>query len=316
MHEAGPGEPDDQPGGSAPSGDPTGSSPGPAGPQALVRLGTSSFSCADWVGPFYPEGTPPGAFLEHYARHFDAVEVDSTYYGLPRPSVVDGWARRTPSGFLLTAKFPRSIVHGGRGARPDARFVLDPDATYEDRDLFVATMRRLGDRLGPLLLQFPYFNRSAFPSAGPFLERLDRFLADLPRDGLRYAVEVRNKAWVTQRLLDLLARHDVSFVLVDQAWMPHGDELAARFDVVTAAPVYVRLLGDRAAIEALTTTWEKEVIDHGERIERWARLVVSFMQRGIKSLVFVNNHYAGHAPTTVRRLRAAIEAEAQRPRKH
>lgn len=289
--------------------------PAPYDPDALVRLGTSSFSSADWVGPFYPQGTPSAGFLEYYAQHFDAVEVDSTYYGLPRPSVVDGWARRTPPGFLLTAKFPRSIVHGGSGARPDARLVLDPDATYEDRDLFLSTMARLGERLGPLVLQFPYFNRSAFPSAGPFLERLDRFLADLPRGTHRFAVEVRNKAWVTQRLLDLLARHDVSFVLVDQAWMPHGDELAKRFDVVTAAPVYIRLLGDRKAIEALTTTWEKEVIDQGERLARWARLIASFMTRGIQSLVFVNNHYAGHAPTTVRRLRDAIEAERQRETK-
>ena len=168
-------------------------------------------------------------------------------------------------------------------------------------------MRRLGPRLGPLVLQFPYFNRQVFPSAGPFLERLDTFLADLPRDGLRYAVEVRNKSWVTQKLLDILARHDVSFVLVDQAWMPLGDELAEAFDVVTAPPVYIRLLGDRNAIEAITKTWDKEVIDHADRLERWAQLVVSFMKRGIKSLVFVNNHYAGHAPTTVRRLKSAIE---------
>lgn len=278
-------------------------------PDALVRLGTSSFSSKDWIGSFYPVGTPPAGFLELYAQQLDAVEVDSTYYGLPRPSVVDGWARKTPEGFLLTAKFPRSIVHGGQGAKPDGRLVLAPDATYEDRDQFLASMRRLGPRLGPLVLQFPYFNRQVFPSAGPFLERLDAFLADLPRDGLRYAVEVRNKSWVTQKLLDILARHDVSFVLVDQAWMPHGDELAEAFDVVTAPPVYIRLLGDRNAIEAITKTWDKEVIDHADRLERWARLVVGFMKRGIKSLVFVNNHYAGHAPTTVRRLKAAIEKQ-------
>lgn len=276
-------------------------------PEALVRLGTSSFSSKDWVGSFYPVGTPPGAFLELYAQQLDAVEVDSTYYGLPRPSVVDGWARKTPDGFLLTAKFPRSIVHGGQGAKPEGRLVLAPDATYEDRDQFLGTMRRLGPRLGPLVLQFPYFNRRVFPSAGPFLERLDCFLGDLPRDGLRYAVEVRNKGWVNQQLLDLLARHDVSFVLVDQAWMPLGDELAEAFDVVTAPPVYIRLLGDRNAIEAITKTWDKEVIDHADRLERWAKLVVGFMKRGVKSLVFVNNHYAGHAPTTVRRLKAAIE---------
>ena len=94
------------------------STPPPAPP---VRFGTSSFSSEDWVGPFYPAGTPAGAMLTHYAQVFDTVEVDSTWYALPSQRVVDGWAEKTPEGFLLSAKFPRSIVHGGAGARPDAR---------------------------------------------------------------------------------------------------------------------------------------------------------------------------------------------------
>lgn len=275
-------------------------------PTALVRLGTSSFSSEDWVGPFYPPGMKAGAFLEYYARQFDCVEVDATYYAIPRRSVVDGWAERTPEGFLLCAKFPHSIVHGGTGAHPEGRVVMDPASTYEDRDLFLETMARLGPRLGPLLLQMPYFNRSAFPSVGPFLERLDRFLGDLPRDGFSYAVEVRNKPWIAAPLLTLLRKHGASFVLQDQGWMPHGDELAARFDVITGSDVYVRLLGDRQAIERITKKWDKEAIDQGPRIERWAELIAGFVHKAVRTLVFVNNHYAGHAPTTTRRLRDAI----------
>lgn len=286
----------------------------PYAPGAPVRFGTSSFSSADWVGPFYPPGTAAGAMLTHYARTFDTVEVDATWYALPSVATVDGWAAKTPEGFLLSAKFPRSIVHGGENERPDGRLVLDPDSTYETRDLFLARMRRLGPRLGPLVLQFPYFNREAFPSAGPFLERLNRFLADLPRPGFVYGVEVRNKAWVTPELRALLAGHGVILVLVDQAWMPLGDEVEARFDPVTGPLAYVRLLGDRDAIEKLTTTWGKEVLDQTPKLERWARLLVRLMDRGVKSLVYVNNHYAGHAPTTVRRLRERFEALAQAPR--
>ena len=268
----------------------------------LVRFGTSSFSSKDWVGPFYPLGTPPAGFLSEYAKHFDTVEIDATYYAIPKRSVVAGWADKTPPGFVISAKFPREIVHGGKDARPDPRFVLDPDATYDARDRFLNTMDRLGERLGVLVLQFPYFNRAAFPSAGPFLERLDVFLRDLPRNGRRFAVEVRNKAWVGKALRDLLAKHDVSLVLVDQAWMPHGDEVAKKIDPVTADPVYVRLLGDRKEIERITKTWDKEVIDHGPRLGRWADLLVRFMTQGVRVLVYVNNHYAGHGPTTVRRL--------------
>jgi len=278
-------------------------------PDALVRFGTSSFSSKDWVGPFYPPGTAPGAFLSRYAEAFDTVEVDATYYALPSARLVDGWQAKTPEGFLLSAKFPKSIVHAGKAARPDPRRLLDPDATYEDRDVFLETMRRLGPKLGCLLLQFPYLNRAAFPSEGPFLERLDTFLRDLPREGFSYAVEIRNKAWLKQPFVELLRRRQVSLVLVDQAWMPHGDEVTPRFDVRTGPLVYVRLLGDRKVIEALTTRWGEEVLDQTDRMLRWATLIRGMMAQGVRTLVYVNNHYAGHAPTTVRRLREMVQDE-------
>lgn len=282
-------------------------------PAALVRFGTSSFSEASWVGPFYPPGTKPADFLRCYARSFDTVEVDATYYARPSARTVDGWAERTPDGFLLSAKFPRSIVHGGEESRPDPARVLVRDAVAAECDGFLDTMRRLGRKLGPLVLQFPYFNRTAFASVEPFLERLDPFLAALPRD-LAYGVEVRNKAWVTAAFRAVLARHGAILVLVDQAWMPHGDEVEQRFDPVTGPLAYVRLLGDREAIERVTKTWEREVLDPGPRLERWARLLVRLMDRGVKSLVYVNNHYAGHAPTTVRRLRDRFLEAAAAPR--
>ncbi|MCC7137479.1 MAG: DUF72 domain-containing protein [Planctomycetes bacterium] len=283
---------------------PPGSEPG--APAPLVRFGTSSFSEASWVGPFYPPGTKPADFLRCYAQSFDTVEVDATYYARPSARTVDGWAERTPDGFLLSAKFPRSIVHGGEESRPDPARVLVRDAVAAECDGFLDTMRRLGRKLGPLVLQFPYFNRTAFASVEPFLERLDPFLAALPRD-LAYGVEVRNKAWVGAPLREVLARHRAALVLVDQAWMPHGDEVASRLDPVTGDVAYVRLLGDRQAIEAITTTWDREVVDHADRLARWADLLVALAARGVRTLVYVNNHYAGHAPATVRRLRAMYE---------
>ncbi|MDJ0521854.1 MAG: DUF72 domain-containing protein [Planctomycetota bacterium] len=278
-------------------------------PSALVRFGTSSFSSKDWVGPFYPRGMAPGAFLTEYARHFDTVEVDATYYALPSARLVDGWREKVPDGFLLSAKFPKSIVHAGKTYKPDPTRILDPDATYEDRDVFLEQMRRMGDKLAYLLIQFPYFNRATFPSAGPFLERLDTFLRDLPKDDLRFAVEIRNKAWLKEDFVELLRRHGVSLVLVDQAWMPHGDEVTPRFDVLTGTDCYIRLLGDRKEIEKITKSWGEEVIDHTDRMLRWATLIRGMMKQGVRSFVYVNNHYAGHAPTTVRRLREMVEME-------
>lgn len=278
-------------------------------PGALVRFGTSSFSSKDWVGPFYPRGTQPRAFLTEYARHFDTVEVDATYYALPSARLVDGWREKVPDGFLLSAKFPKSIVHAGKTFKPDPTRIMDPDATYEDRDVFLEQMQRMGSKLAYLLIQFPYFNRATFPSEGPFLERLDTFLRDLPKEGFRYAVEIRNKAWLKPAYVDMLRHHGASLVLVDQAWMPHGDEVTPKFDVSTGQDCYIRLLGDRKQIEALTKTWDEEVLDHTDRMLRWAKVIRGMMKQGVRTFVYVNNHYAGHAPTTVRRLREMVEQE-------
>jgi uncharacterized protein YecE (DUF72 family) len=280
-------------------------------PAALVRFGTSSFSSVDWVGPFYPVGSKPKEFLRLYAREFDTVEIDSTYYAVPAARVVTGWVEKTPPGFVVSAKFPRGIVHCGEGATPDAARVLVPDATYAERDQFLAAMDLLGERRGPLVLQFPWFDRRAFPEAGPFLARLDRFLGDLPK-GPRYAVEVRNPEWVGEPLRDVLARHGAAMVLVDQAWMPHGDEVPSRVDPLPADFAYVRLLGDRVAIEAVTKTWDREVFDRRDRMRRWAVFLAGLHARGVATHVYVNNHYAGHAPTTTRRLRAMFEEELAR----
>jgi uncharacterized protein YecE (DUF72 family) len=276
-----------------------------------IRFGTSSFSSLDWVGPFYPAGMRPADFLRCYAERFEIVEVDSTYYAIPTARTVDGWAEKTPEGFRLSAKFPRSIVHGGDGPRPDGRAVLDRDAASPVRDEFLNVMTRLGPRLGPLVLQFPFFSKQAFAGPGPFLERLDAFLADLP-PGLRVAVEVRNPEWIAAELAAVLRARAAALVLVDRARMPHGDEVAERLDPVTTDFAYVRLLGDRRKVEALTTTWGREVLDWSERLERWAALLERLHARQVRTSVFVNNHYAGHAPGTVRRLQALFEARVRR----
>lgn len=282
-----------------------------AGP-SLIRFGTSSFSSKDWVGPFYPPGTRPAEFLREYATRFDTVEIDATYYAVPAARVVEGWARKTPPGFLIAAKFPREIVHAGEGRTPDPDRVLDPDATYPVRDAFLEAMQKLGSRLGPLVIQFPFFNPRLFPDPAVFFERLDRFLGDLPF-GFSYAVEVRNREWIGKPFADLCRKHEASLVLVDQAWMPHGDEVANRLDPVTGKVCYVRLLGDRQEIERITKVWGKEVIDRGDRLRRWAAFLVGLFEREVPAVVYVNNHYAGHAPATTARLRELfLEAARER----
>jgi uncharacterized protein YecE (DUF72 family) len=252
-----------------------------------LRLGTSSWSSEHWVGPFYPPGSTPEDFLGVYAEHFNTVEVDSTYYRIPSESMVRNWRDRTPPGFTFAAKFPQSITH--------ERVLQD---CREDLGNFLHTMSLLGDRLGPLLLQFPYFNSRTFARPEDFLARLIPFLEELPGD-FQYAVEVRNKYWITPRFLDLLRKKRVALALIDHPWMTPISQLAAKFDVATADFVYVRWLGDRQGIEKKTKEWCRIIIDREAEMRIWIPIISQLLKRGLRVLGYFNNHYAGFGPGSI-----------------
>lgn len=275
-----------------------------------LHYGTSSWSEKSWVGVFYKEGMPPADWLSHYATVFRTVEADVTYYRVPDRKLVDGWAERTPDGFVLAAKFPRSVVHGGDEAQPDGARVLVPEAVGDDCKRFLDAMGRLGAKCGPLVLQFPYFNKKAFTSRQPFLDRLDAFLGALPKS-FRYAVELRNKTWITTDTLALLRRHRAALVLVDLLYMPHPQDLAKELDVVTTDFVYARLIGDRKAVEERTDRFDHVVVDQGPRLDRWATLLRDLLEHVPEAYVYANNHYAGHGPATIKDLVARYEALAR-----
>jgi len=277
-----------------------------------LRYGTSSWSEKSWEGIFYPAGLKPAQYLASYASRFDTVEADSTYYRAPSPAMVMGWRERTPDGFVLSAKFPRAIVHGGAREQPDPARLLLPEHTAAEVERFLAAMAFLGPKCGPLVLQFPYFNRATFSAAGPFLERLEGFLGRLPGQ-FRYAVEIHNKAWVTGELLGLLRAKRTAFVLVDLLYMPHPADLATELELITTDFSYARLIGDRKAVEAQTKTFDRIVIDQSSRLARWAHLLRDVAARTAVTFVYANNHYAGHGPATVAELRRRVEGGEEPP---
>jgi uncharacterized protein YecE (DUF72 family) len=226
-------------------------------------------------------------FLPAYARHLDTVEVDSTYYRIPSESMVRNWRARTPPGFTFTAKFPQSITH--EKVLQDCR---------DEATNFLRTMSLLEDRLGPLLLQFPYFNSKAFARPEDFLARLAGFLDELPGD-FRYAVEVRNKHWVNPRLLDLLRRKGVALALIDHPCMTPINQLAGRLELATAGFVYIRWLGDRKGIEEKTRCWDRLLIDREAEMRCWIPIIRQFLERGLQVIGYFNNHYAGFAPGSI-----------------
>lgn len=269
--------------------------------ESCFHYGTSSWSEKGWVGPFYPPGTRPADFLRVYAERFRTVEADVTYYRIPDERLVRGWREKTPEDFRIAAKFPRSIVHAGAGREPDATRLLRPSEVGADVDRFLLAMAQLGTRCGPLVIQLPYLNQRAFADRDAFLERLASFLDRLPAD-FRYALEVRNKAWLGQALTGVLRERQVALVLSEHVYLPHPVELARELDVFTTDFTYVRLIGDRKATEALTKTFDSIVLDESASLRKWAEFLRPAIARGTETFAYANNHYAGHGPATIREL--------------
>jgi uncharacterized protein YecE (DUF72 family) len=253
-------------------------------------LGTSAFIANGWSGSFYPPGMKQSEYLAHYARTFRIVEIDSTYYGPPVVSTVESWYRKTPPDFMFAAKVPQTITH--------EKILQECDAELGE---FIARIALLKEKLGPLLFQFPRFDKFQFKTSKDFVSRLRPFLKRLPPAN-KYVLEIRNPTWLHGELTDTLREFNVALALTDTSFMPRPWELDNPLELVTADFAYVRWLGNRKEIETQTMTWDKTIIDRTEDLQRWVELARKIVaERKIKHLfLFGNNHYQGHGPDTVR----------------
>lgn len=254
-----------------------------------ILLGTSSFTAAGWAGSFYPPRMRSADYLTFYAEHFHTVEVDSTFYACPSARTVSNWAARTPEGFIFSAKVPQVITH--------EKTLVNCDA---DLKQFLSTMDILGNKLGPIVFQFPSFNRSIFRDRHEFLDRLIPFLRTLPSDH-KFAIEMRNRDWLDAEFANLLRDSKIALVLQDRSWMPSPTEL--EFDPITADWTYIRWLGDRKAIEERTTTWDKAIVDRTSELSSWVDYCYQIRRRDVMIYAYANNHYGGHAPATIEQFR-------------
>jgi uncharacterized protein YecE (DUF72 family) len=243
-----------------------------------------------WVGPFFPEGTRQTDYLSVYSRAFATVEVDSTFYAIPPAKTVRSWASRVPAGFSFALKMPQQITHEQR-----LRACEDLVALFAD------SVRELGDALGPILLQFgPDFGPSELPA-------LAAFLPALPRD-LRFAAEFRDRRWINEGVLALLAEHRVALALIDGRWIPRRTMLKLA-ESPTADFAYVRWLGpDRSLVD-----YSRVQVDRTKEIDAWTAIMPALSERVTTVYGYVNNHFSGHAPATVRMLQERLGQQVKQP---
>jgi uncharacterized protein YecE (DUF72 family) len=245
----------------------------------VIRIGTQGWNYDAWVGPFYPSGTRAPEFLSFYARAFDTVEVDSTFYAIPDPKSVRGWASRVPAGFTFALKLPKEITHERR--------LRNADGVLHE---FLEGVRQLGEKLGPILMQMgPDFEPSELPA-------LIEFLPLLPRD-LQFAIEFRQRGWIDDGVLELLAEHNIAVALSDARWIPRKTmlSLAAK---PTADFAYVRWMGPNRDI----VDYSHIQFDRTRELEAWSEVLAPLGQKVKTVWAYANNHFAGHSPETARQI--------------
>jgi uncharacterized protein YecE (DUF72 family) len=285
-----------------------------------LRIGISGWTYGGWRGTFYPKGLPHAEELAYASRQVDTIEINGTFYGLQRPDAFARWYDETPEGFLFAVKAPRFITHIRR-----LREIETPLANF-----FASGVLRLGEKLGPVLWQFPAsFRFSA--------ERLDHFFALLPRDTeaaaalaehhsewlagrawtrtehrrpLRHAIEIRHESFLDPAFVALLRQHGVALVFADSVEWPHAEDVTAEF-------VYLRLHGSQ---ELYATGYSDEALDHwAARIKLWTQGLEPNDARRVSDAAlgatggrdvyaYFDNDAKVRAPADARSLRARLKA--------
>jgi len=236
-------------------------------------IGTSGWAYPHWRERFYPAKLPAREHLPFYASHFITVELNNSFYRQPAREQFQAWARQVPAGFRFAVKASRYISH-------IRRLAVEPASV----ERVVDAARGLGDRLGPILFQFP-------PQWECDLPRLQAFLPLLPARE-RYAFEFRHASWLTEAVCDLLRAHRSALCIPDHPDMPQRLELTTDF-------AYIRM-----------HTGEQGPGYSQAELARWAERIDAWRRQGIEIYLYFNNDAEACAVRDARRVLGLIEPAA------
>lgn len=261
-----------------------------------IRLGMPFWGFEDWRGGLYAKDSRAADFLAQYARVFDAVEGNTTFYAAPSPGTVEKWRRETDGDFRFCFKLPKTITH---------------DAMLQDvvpeAEEFLERLVPLRGRLGPIMIQLP-------PNFGAReLPRLEAFLQTLPRE-LRYAVELRDPELAADGMPadlvdDLLESADVGRVIMDTR--PLRDGPGDHPDVLAALHKKPNLPVREVALSAdpiVRIVFHPDPTVNEVWLDRWANILAHWIKDGIEPLVFVHSPSNRESPAFARDLLSRVDA--------
>jgi uncharacterized protein YecE (DUF72 family) len=241
---------------------------------AKIRIGTQGWNYDGWLGSFYPRKTSAKEMLSLYAKIFDTVEIDSTFYAIPAENSVRGWYEKTPSDFSFSVKLPSEITHKNR-LRDSEEILLN----------FVNRMLLLKEKLGSILIQLP-------PDFPPTEHKsLSKFLKILPQR-FQFAIEFRDADWINESTLAELEENRVALALTDGKWVNREES----FSLITkqaSSFAYIRWLGPREL-----TDFSRIQLDRTKELQMWAEAVKTVSETASTVYGYFNNHFQGHSPAS------------------
>ncbi len=241
------------------------------------RLGTVGSSYKDWAGVFYPAKTPARSYLAQYSKIFNAVELDSTFYGTPPVDRVKQWAATVSEDFRFCVKTPRQITHEARLSNVSGEMAR-----------FLDIMQELGPKLGAILIQLPpSFSAAEFETVTTFIETLPAHLS--------YALEFRHPSWFIGETALLLRRNNICWTSIDYIDLPKQVALTSNF-------LYIRWLGRHGQFKRK----DHVQADVGPQLNWWWEYLQPQLGQVEKIYGFFNNDYSGHSPSTCNLFKAII----------
>ena len=257
-----------------------------------VLVGTSGFSFKDWTGPFYPKSLPPAEWLPFYARYFSAVEINSTYYGIPSPSVLERLVEKTPAEFEFMVKANQQMTHGN-GSQADGKI--------HENFLRCLEPLRQEDRLRGVLAQYPWRFRPSPASRAQILE-LQKSLGRIP-----FFVEFRHASWIEGEVFRFLEDHGIGYCSVDE---PNLNGLVPPLARLTSSVGYVRLHGRNQRNWWGAGEGDRYDYDYRrEELEEWLIKIRELAEKADRTYVFFNNCHAGQAARNARLMMDLLQQE-------
>jgi len=253
----------------------------------IVRVGTSGYSFRDWTPGFYPLTLPESQWLRFYAHRFSTLELNTSYYGIPKPTTIRRLVDETPPGFRVMVKANQRTTH----ERADAAVASELREAIEP---LVAN-----GMLAGVLAQFPWSFRNTAANRDYLVEIAQR------TPDVDWFVEFRHRGWIVPVVGDLLREHGVGYVSVDEPDLPGLVPPVAK---ATTPVAYIRLHGRNADAWWGGDASRYDYLYTREELAPWAEKIVGLAGSVREAYVFFNNCHDSKAPTNAALLRELIMA--------